>query len=125
MMKNELDVYRMKLWSYVMLILLVLAVVIAWPLYYAYDLLGFIPSGILFVLAIVSAVAVERIKNKHNVQTYSEIVAFVEGKQLDEGKVPWSRQNEGLATLLKLAGGAVFGFVLVVACYFIFTALLG
>ncbi|HCC35766.1 MAG TPA: transcriptional regulator [Ruminococcaceae bacterium] len=123
-MKNELDVYRMKLWSWIMILLIVAAIVIMWPLYVAFGVQGLIPSGILFALGFAVSVMLERIKKKHNVQAYTEIVAFLEGKPADKDKVPWERKHKGRATLLKLAGGAVAGLVLVALSYLIWTALL-
>ena len=40
--------------------------------------------GILFIITQYWALKVEKLKKKNDIQTYKEIVAFTEGKKLDE-----------------------------------------
>ncbi len=65
----------------VLMVVLVLSVVplTMWLSYYA-----IIPCGILFANAMFFALKTEKVKKENNVQTYKEIVAFCEGKRLDE-----------------------------------------
>lgn len=112
MMKNELDVYKMKVWSWFTLIPVVIAGVSVVPLFMAFDFPGLIIPAALYALAIVAATVIERIKKKHCIQAYSEIVAFVEGKPVDTEKVPWGRRHKNLATAVKVASGAAVGFLL-------------
>lgn len=43
-----------------------------------------IPFGIFFAITMFWALKVEKIKKENDIQTYKEIVAFTEGKKLDE-----------------------------------------
>ena len=43
-----------------------------------------IPFGIIFAITMFWALKVEKIKKENDIQTYKEIVAFTEGKKLDE-----------------------------------------
>ena len=43
-----------------------------------------IPFGVLFAITMFWALKVEKIKKENDIQTYKEIVAFTEGKKLDE-----------------------------------------
>ena len=45
---------------------------------------AYIPFGILFIITKYWALKVEKLKKKNDIQTYKEIVAFTEGKKLDE-----------------------------------------
>lgn len=69
-----------------------------------------IPLSILFGIAMLFAVKAENIKKDNNVYTYKEIVAFAEGKRLDEiekqqewGKRPYQRWLLALASGLAAA----------------------
>ena len=68
----------------------------------------FLPWGILYATAMYFALKVEKIKKDNDIQTYKEIVAFTEGKRLDEiqkqreiGKRPYQK------VLLVLGSAAV------------------
>ena len=62
------------------ILLILLAVpLLMWLKWYAYVL-----YGIFFVITMYWALKVEKIKKENDIQTYKEIVAFSEGKKLDE-----------------------------------------
>ncbi|WOO35120.1 helix-turn-helix transcriptional regulator [Anaerocolumna sp. AGMB13020] len=65
-------------------ILLIVTIFSIVPLTIFFDIYGFIISIILFIITFIYALKVERFKKQNNVQTYKEIVAFTEGKRLDE-----------------------------------------
>ena len=59
---------------------------------------AFIPWGIIWALSMYFAFQVEKVKKDNDVQTYKEIVAFSEGKLLDDiqkqreiGKRPYQK----------------------------------
>lgn len=79
-------------------IMLTATVVSAVPLFMWLGTWGFIPWGIICVIALYYAFKVEKIKKDNDVQTYKEIVAFFEGKLLDDiqkqreiGKRPYQK----------------------------------
>ena len=79
-------------------VLLVTAVVSAAPLFYFGNKWTVILWCVIAVTAMYFATKVERIKKDNDVQTYKEILAFCEGKQLDEiarhrefGKRPYQK----------------------------------
>ena len=45
---------------------------------------GYIPWGVIFAVTMYFALKVEKVKKDNDIQTYKEIVAFAEGKRLDE-----------------------------------------
>ncbi len=85
-------------YSGVFAVLLSLTVLSAVPLAGLLGFYGLIPWGLLFGATMALALRIERIKRDNDVSTYREIVAFSEGKGLDEitkqreiGKRPYQR----------------------------------
>ena len=92
------EVVKMKHYGAVYTILLTATVVSAVPLFMWLDTWAFIPWGIIFAAAMFFAFKVEKVKKENDVQTYREIVAFSEGKLLDDiqkqreiGKRPYQK----------------------------------
>ena len=78
------EVEKMKRYGAVYAILLTAVVISAVPLFMWLDKWAFIPWGIIFAVAMLFAFKVEKVKKDNDVQTYREIVAFSEGKLLDD-----------------------------------------
>lgn len=92
------EVEKMKRYGTVYTILLAAVVVSAVPLFMWLGTWAFIPWGIIFITAMFFAFKVEKVKKENDVQTYREIVAFSEGKLLDDiqkqreiGKRPYQK----------------------------------
>ena len=80
---------------------------------------AFIPWGIIWALSMYFAVQVEKVKKDNDVQTYKEIVAFSEGKLLDDiqkqreiGKRPYQK-------IFLVIGSALITFVVCVLIGFL------
>lgn len=84
------------------------------PLAELFGWFGIAVYAMVFTIAMVYAIRVEKYKKKYNIQTYKEIVAFTEGKTLDqlekareEGKRPYQKfllaVCSGILTLLVAA----------------------
>lgn len=92
------EVEKMKRYGTVYTILLAAVVISAVPLFMWLGTWAFIPWGIIFITAMFFAFKVEKVKKENDVQTYREIVAFSEGKLLDDiqkqreiGKRPYQK----------------------------------
>lgn len=86
------------------------------PLFFWLEQLAFIPFGILFVITMYWALKVEKVKKDNDIQTYKEIVAFSEGKRLDEIQ----KQREiGKRPYQNVLKGIVAGIVTIVVCFLI------
>ena len=92
------EVVKMKHYGAVYTILITATVVSAVPLFMWLDTWAFIPWGIILAAAMFFAFKVEKVKKDNDVQTYREIVAFSEGKLLDDiqkqreiGKRPYQK----------------------------------
>ena len=78
--------------------MLIVTVVSAFPLFMWLGVWVLIPWGIIWMVSMYFASKIEKIKKDNDVQTYKEIVAFSEGKLLDDihkqqeiGKRPYQK----------------------------------
>ena len=76
------EVKKMKQYGTIYTILLVVTVVSALPLFMWLGTWAFIPWGIIWAISMCFALKVEKLKKDNDIQTYKEIISFVDGKQL-------------------------------------------
>ena len=107
--KEEIE--KMNRYGKIYTIMLIVTAVSAVPLFMWLGTWGFIPWGIIFAFAMYFALRIERVKKDNDIQTYKEIVAFSEGKRLDDiqkqreiGKRPYQK-------ILLVIGSAVVAFI--------------
>ncbi len=81
---NEQEIKKFNYYGNIFTVHLVITLLSAVPLFFWLERLAFIPFGILFVITMYWALKVEKVKKDNDIQTYKEIVAFSEGKRLDE-----------------------------------------
>lgn len=108
---KETEMKKLNYYSAVFGILLAATIVSAVPLALWLHVYAIIPWGIMFGITIFFCIKVERIKKDNHIHTYKEIVAFSEGRRLDEltqqreiGKRPYQQfllaVGSGLITLI-------------------------
>ena len=86
-MKEEIkkeEIVKMNRYGRIYAIMLVATVISAVPLFMWLERWAFIPWGIIFTIMIYFSLKVDKIKKDNDIQTYKEIVAFCEGKRLDD-----------------------------------------
>lgn len=81
---NEVEINKLNRYGTIFTILLVVTIISAVPLVLWFDVYGMAAGVILFGVTMYFALKVEKVKKENDVQTYKEIVAFTEGKRLDE-----------------------------------------
>ena len=88
-------------------IMLIATAVSAVPLFMWLGVWAFIPWGIIWAISMYFAFKVEKVKKDNDVQTYKEIVAFSEGKLLDDiqkqceiGKRPYQKNLLVIGSML-------------------------
>ena len=116
--KEEIE--KMNRYGRIYTIMLIATVVSAAPLFMWLGLWAFIPWGILWAFSIYFALKIEKIKKDNDVQTYKEIVAFYEGKRLDDiqeqreiGKRPYQKILLVIGSaLITLVTCVVIGFLM-------------
>ena len=115
--KEEIE--KMNRYGKTYAIMLIATVVSAVPLFMWIGVWAFIPWGIIWAISMYFAFKVEKVKKDNDVQTYKEIVAFSEGKLLDDihkqreiGKRPYQK-------FLLVIGSALIAFVVCVIIGFL------
>lgn len=101
-------------------IMLIATAVSAVPLFMWLGVWAFIPWGIIWAISMYFAFKVEKVKKDNDVQTYKEIVAFSEGKLLDDiqkqceiGKRPYQKNLLVIGSMLiTLAVCVLIGFLM-------------
>ena len=117
---NAADVKAMNRNAIIYTVLLAATIILPVPLLKWFDLYGLIPELLLWGSAMYFAHRLERIKKANNVQSYKEILAFSEGKRLDEieqkveaGKRPYQKVLLALLTAgITLLVGMVLSWLL-------------
>lgn len=113
------EVGKMNHYGKIYTIMLIVTVVSAVPLFMWLGLWAFIPWGIIWMISMYFASKIEKIKKDNDVQTYKEIVAFSEGKLLDDIH---KQQEIGKRPYQKML--LVIGSVLITLCVCILIGLL-
>ena len=115
--KEEIE--KMNRYGKIYTIMLIVTAVSAVPLFMWLGVWAFIPWGIIWASSMYFAFKIEKIKKDNDVQTYKEIVAFSEGKLLDDihkqreiGKRPYQK-------ILLVIGTALITFVVCVLISFL------
>ena len=116
--QNELRTFNRD--STIFASLLILSLLSFVPLTVFFGFAGLIIFALLYAAGMYYAVRVEKLKKKYDIQTYREIVAFTEGKKLDEiekaresGKRPYQKFLLALAVaIITFLVGLLFRSVL-------------
>ena len=100
-MKEEIkkdEIAKMNRYGKIYTIMLIITAISAVPLFMWLGVWAFIPWGIIWAISMYFAFKIEKVKKDNDVQTYKEIVAFYEGKRLDDihkqreiGKRPYQK----------------------------------
>ena len=113
------EIVTMNRYGKIYTIMLIVTAISAVPLFMWLGVWAFIPWGIIWALSMYFAVQVEKVKKDNDVQTYKEIVAFSEGKLLDDiqkqreiGKRPYQK-------IFLVIGSALITFVVCVLIGFL------
>lgn len=120
---NAADVKAMNRDAIIYTVLLAATIILPVPLIKWFGLYGLIPELLLWGSAMYFALRLERIKKANNVQSYKEILAFSEGRKLDEieqkveaGKRPYQKLLLVLLTAgITLLVGMVLSWLLLKA----------
>lgn len=110
---EDIKLFRRHSWIYG--ILLVAVVVLMVPVWFKGNTVTIVLWSILFGVTLIHAFWLEKWMKGHDIQTYKEVVAFCEGKHLDEieqqreyGKRPYQKF---VMVLVSAMFGAVIGFL--------------
>ena len=121
-MKEEIkkeEIAKMNRYGKIYTLMLIATAVSAVPLFAWLGVWAVIPWGIIWAISLCFAFKLEKVKKTNDVQTYKEIVAFSEGKRLDDiqkqreiGKRPYQK-------ILLFIGSALITFVVCIVIGFL------
>lgn len=119
-MKEEIkmeDIAILKRDSTIFAVLLAATVVTIVPLFLYLDFAGIAIWIILFGITMYYAIRIEKQKKIHEIKTYKEIVAFIEGKRLDEIEQTRESGKRPYQAVLYIIGSALITAVVVIVMY--------
>lgn len=114
---NKEDIAILKHDSTIFALLLAASVVSFIPLFLYLDFVGIAIWVVLFGITMYYAIRIEKQKKTHDIQTYKEIVAFTEGKRLDEIEKNRENGKRSYQTVLYVIGSAVITAIVVIVMY--------
>lgn len=117
-MKKTVDEMKMRVWSWIMLACMVVGLFSITPAMTHWGAWGLILPFSVMALGVTASLVLERIKKRNNVQTYSEILSFIEHVPRDEKRIARERQHL-LATrlLMAIVSGLIGGILAFIGVY--------
>lgn len=109
---NKEELRKFNQYGVILTPLLILVTVSPVPLVVFLGYYGLIAFGILFVVAMYFAIKIEKYKKNNNIQTYREIMAFVEGKRLDEIEKAKEYEKRPYQKVLSALIGGIVAFLI-------------
>ena len=123
LMKKEICKEDMKLYNFygnVFSVIFFSCLVLFVPVVKYFKTLGLIVWVLVYAIGFVFALKLRKIQKEYDVNTYKEIVAFSEGKLLDELDKKYEKKKRPYETVLKLLFGAIVGVVITAVMLFVF-----
>ena len=116
---KEAEIIKMKRYGRTYALMLLATAVSAVPLIMWLGVWAFIPWGIIWAISMYFAFKVEKVKKDNDVQTYKEIVAFSEGKLLDDIQKQREIGKRSYQKILLVIGSAAVTFAVCVLIGFL------
>ncbi len=115
-MRSRIDqgeVKRFNVMGYIFTAELLLVMASAYPLFRLEGNIGIIIWLLIFLITFGTAFVIERFKKNNDIQTYKEIVAFVDGKQLTHDE---AQQEIGKRMYQKIFAAILAGVIALIVC---------
>ncbi len=115
-MRDRIDqgkVKRFNVMGYIFAAELLLVMASAYPLFRLEGNIGIIIWLLIFLITFGTAFVIERFKKNNDIQTYKEIVAFVDGKQLTHDE---AQQEIGKRMYQKIFAAILAGVIALIVC---------
>lgn len=104
--------------SYIFLIELLVLAISAYPLFKIEGYIGILVWIVFYVITLVTATMIEKFKKTNDIQTYKEILAFIDGKQLTYEE---SQQEIGKRIYQKIFFALVTGIITLIISLIVIT----
>lgn len=110
MMRNELQNAHLNKWTVLTVSFMLGGIISVGPILKWFDSKGLIITFVLIALSIYSSHQIEKIKKENNLQTYKDILAFQEGRQLtEEEEVEGAKKNKYIVLFSMVVSAVVCG----------------
>lgn len=122
MMKKEINVQELKKFekdSAILTFFMIAILITPIPLAKFFDWWGMVVYLVIFAVGMYFAIRVEKHKKKFDIQTYKEIVAFTEGKTLDEIEKEREKAKRPYQKILLALGAAALALIVCAIMAFI------
>ena len=116
---KQSNIIAFKRASYILTAMYLVMVISALPLWTYLKTVGMVIWGIWTAASLLYSFHVEKLKKQHNIQTYKEIQAFMDGKRLDELETAEEKGKRPYQKILLTLGSALLGTI----CGLLFMAL--
>ncbi len=120
---EKTTIKKFNVMSFVFLVELIIVTISAYPLFSVDGYTGIIIWLCLFTVALYTASKIERFKKKYDIQTYKEILAFIDGKQLtyDETQQEIGKRNYQKIIFALLAGAIalIVNIIVIFICQYL------
>ena len=126
-MKEEIkkdEIAKMNRYGKIYTIMLILTAISAVPLFLWLGVWAFIPWGIIWAFSMYFDFEIDKVKKDNDVQTYKEIVAFTEGKRLDDIQKQREIGKRSYQKILLVIGSAAVTLIVCVLIGFLMHILL-
>ena len=126
-MKAEIkkeEIAKMNRYGKIYTIMLIATAISAVPLFMWLGVWAFIPWGTIWAISMYFAFKIEKVKKDNDVQTYKEIVAFTEGKRLDDIQKQREIGKRSYQKILLVIGSAAVTLIVCVLIGFLMHILL-
>lgn len=110
---KETEIKKLNKYGGIYAVFLILTVISFVPLIAFMDWYGLIPWGAVYAVAIYFAFKADKVKKENHLSTYKEIVAFTEGKRLDEIEEQQESGKRPYQTVMYMLGSAAIAFIVV------------
>lgn len=110
---KETEIKKLNKYGGIYAVSLILAVISLVPFIVLMDWYGLIPWSVVYAIAGYFAFKTEKVKKENNISTYKEIVAFTEGKRLDEIEEQQEIGKRPYQTAMYMLGSAAIAFIVV------------
>ena len=115
--KEEIE--KMNRYGRIYTVMLIVTAISAVPLFMWLGVWAFVPWGIIWAISMYFAFKIEKVKKDNDVQTYKEIVAFSEGKRLDDIQKQREIGKRSYQKILLVIGSAAVTFAVCVLIGFL------
>jgi DNA-binding XRE family transcriptional regulator len=113
-MKRTVDAKKMIAWSWVMAISMLVGLILIIPCMQNLGNMGIVIPLAVMVVGVIASFIIERIKKNNNVQTFSEILSFIQGKELNEERIAKERKHAVRECAIAIAAAFLIGVLLAI-----------